>query len=254
MAEPEVQTTVGGLRAIELYYRFIRDIASGQPAFLQTHTRLNSPGLGTIMPENFREVAEVTTQCNELFRLELLQALDAWQKFMDRELHFGWIAVYMPVRFLHEVGGDRTLSEICARYALPPSRICFALSDRLLEETDGTAAARILALRDLGFHLMLTGFGGNNCPMMRLADFPVDYVMLSPEVTHYIDKSERADSAVRSILGFVSDLGAEPIADGVLGSRQAELLFECGCQYCAGPLAGKYMAERYVRRKSDSDT
>ena len=56
---------------------------------------------------------------------------------------------------------------------------------------------------------------------------------------------------VKSIVGFVNDIGAEPIADGVYNSRQAEMLYSFECSYCAGTLAGKYMTERYVRRKND---
>jgi len=35
--------------------------------------------------------------------------------------------------------------------------------------------------------------------------------------------------------------------------HQAEILYEFECHYCAGELAGKYMAERYIRRKSKED-
>ena len=99
---------------------------------------------------------------------------------------------------------------------------------------------------------MLTNFGASNCPLMRLSDFPVDFVMLSPEVTNYIGKGERSDNAVRSIISFVNDIGSEPVADGVFNSRQAETLYSFECSYCAGSLSGKYMTERYVRRRSDS--
>lgn len=52
MADKEVQTTVGGLRAVELNYRTIREISSGQTAFFQSRTMLNSPKLGVLSPIN----------------------------------------------------------------------------------------------------------------------------------------------------------------------------------------------------------
>lgn len=252
MAESTVQTTVDGLRAIEIHYRMIRNISTGQTAFLQSRTQLNTPGLGALQPENYRAVAEVTNQCTDLFRLELLQVIEAIKKFEERELIFEWVTVYMPVRFLMELRADRTLLEYCEKHELSSGKLCFALSDRLLMETDGIAAERLQAMRNRGFHFMLTDFGADTCPLMRLAGFPVDYVMLSPEVTHYIGRNERSDNAVQSIVDFVDGLGATPIADGVLDSHQAETFHEFGCTYCAGPLAGKYMAERYVRRRGES--
>ena len=56
------ESRVGGLRAVELYYRVIRDISNGVPAFLHTQTRLNAPALGVLYPEQFRDVAEITFQ------------------------------------------------------------------------------------------------------------------------------------------------------------------------------------------------
>ena len=239
---------VDGLRPVELYYRVIRDISNGMPAFFHTQTRLNAPSLGVLHPEQFRDVAEITTQCVELFWLELRQAMDAVQTFEERELSFQWLSVYMPVKVLREIGIEHDLMERFTEMELPTNRICFELSEKLLEETDGLAAGSIRNLRNRGFHFMLSGFGGNNCPMMRLADFRVDYVMLSPEVAYYIDRGGRADEAVKSIIGFVSDLEAEAIADGVQNSHQAETLHSFECRYCAGSLAGEYKQERFVQR------
>ena len=98
---------------------------------------------------------------------------------------------------------------------------------------------------------MLTGFGGEGSPVMKLSEFEVDHVMLSPEITQYLGKDERSDNAVKALIDFATDLNAEPIADGVQNVRQAEKLYEFECMYCAGSLAGKYIAEKYVRRRSD---
>ena len=250
MAE-KAQTTVGGLRAVELYYRRIRDISSGSVKFYQSQCRLNTPQMGVLMPESFRDVCEVTTQCVELFRLELIQAMLAAKKFQERDLVFDWVSVYMPVKFLTEPGAEKKVYEIFERYKTDSNRICFSLGEKLLEEVDGMAADVIKKLRNSGYHFMVTNFGSNACPLMRLTDFAVDYVMLSPEITTYIGRDERSDGAVKAIIDFVSGLGAEPIADGVVNSTQAEKLFSFDCRCAAGTLSGKYMQERSVRRTSE---
>ena len=251
MADDKRQTLVDGLRAVELYYRSIREISSGTTQFFQSQTRLNSPKLGTIMPENFREVCEITTQCISLFDLELLQLLEAHNKFVERDLTFKWMSVYIPAKYLADKKCERNILEYCSRYKVPTNRICFELSSRVLTDEENDITGMIKRLRNRGFHFMLNGFGGDTCPLMRLSGFEVDYVMLSPEVMQYVGTNERADSAVKSIIDFVSGLGAEPIADAVRTAQQAERLYECECSYCAGSLVGKYMAERYVRRKGE---
>ncbi len=244
-------TTVDGMRAVELYYRVIRNISAGSCAFYQSQTRLNTPGLGTLMPENFRDVSEITQQCINLFELELVQAIEGVNKFNERELNFGWVSVYMPAKFLRDISAERRLLEVCDRFQTATTSICFALSEKLFEETEPIVSENITKLRRRGFHFMMTDFGSISSPIMKLSEFEVDYVMFSPEVTRYIGRDERSDSAVKSLIDFVSGLGAEPIGDGVSNIKQAETLFEFECNYCAGELAGKYMAERYVRRKAD---
>lgn len=243
---------VGGLRPVELNYRPIREISSGRTVNFQSVTKLNSPSLGVMMPEAYREVAEMSPQCLNLFSLELDQALNAILHFTEREVPFGWVSVYMPVWFLKEKRAEKNVVEQCQRLGVPTNKICFELGEKLLTDTGSEEAAdTINNMRNRGFHFMLNEFGGDSCPMMRLANFPVDFVMLSPEVVNYIGKNERSDSAVQSIIDFIGDMGGEPIADGVSTSRQAETLYEFECAYCAGKLAGDYVAERFVRSKAE---
>ena len=242
-----------GLRAVELYYRPIKEISNGSVAFYQSQTRLNSEKFGVLLPDAYREVSEMSPQCLSLFSLEFTQALEAIAKFIEKEKSFAWLSVYMPVWFLKEKRAELKLIEQCEKFGVPTNRLCFQLSEKLLAEKDGAAATAIDNLRKRGFHFLLEDFGGDVCPMMRLADFPVDYVMLSPEVANHIGKNERADNAVKSILGFVSDLGCEPVADGVVNSKQAEMFYAFECSYCAGSLAGNYETEKRICRKKDND-
>lgn len=251
MSQEKQQTTVGGLRGVELHYRMIREIMSGQQAFFQSRAQLNTPGLGTLMPENFRQVAELSDQCKELFRLELVQAMEAHNKFVEREYQFNWMSVYMPLKFLLEYGLDRTLMKFCEKYEISENRLCFTLSDRILMKGNKTLSVTIQNLRNRGYHFMMTDFGGDGCPVMRLTDFPVDYVMMSPEAIQKMGRGERFDNAVHSLINFITEMGAIPIADGVQDIHQTESLYEYGCVYCAGALSGKYMAERYIRKKSE---
>ena len=251
VADIEIQTTVGGLRAVEMQYRTIREIASGHTAFYQSQTILNAPKLGVLTPDKYRDVCEMTNQSSKLFELELIQALDACGAFIESELNFGWLSLYMPVRCLREKRTVKMINEKLAQREMATSKICFELAISLLEETDGEAADTINKMRNLGYHFMLSDFGQSSCPMMRLAEFSVDYVMLSPEVSNYIGRGERSDNAVKSIISFVNDLGSEPVADGVFNSRQAETLYSFECSYCTGNIAGKYMAENDIIGKNE---
>ena len=248
----DLQTEVGGLRAVEMFYRGIREIETGSLTFFQSKTRLNTPGLGTLMPENFRDVAELTNQCIALFDLEFRQAREALKRFMERDFFFRWLSVYMPPAYLLERALENKLMSILDDEEIDCNRVCFELPLKILVEGNVKMSRAIENLRNRGFHFMLTGFGGNNSPLMKLSEYPVDYVMLSQEITSYIGKNQRSNDAVKSIIDFVGGLDTDPIADGISTASQAETLFECDCRYIAGSLAGKYTAERYVRKKTET--
>ena len=54
-------------------------------------------------------------------------------------------------------------------------------------------------------------------------------------------------------LRFYPTEDAQTVLENAQNTRggSAELLYTFECTYCAGALAGKYMAEKYVRRKTD---
>ena len=61
-------STVDGVRAIELFYRPVRRISTGTPVFFQSEMRLNSPLIGTMLPDYYRTSAEHSGQIVKLFR------------------------------------------------------------------------------------------------------------------------------------------------------------------------------------------
>ena len=87
----DINTTVDGVRAIEMRYRAIWSSAEKLPAFYQSSIRLNSPDMGVLLPERFMPVIEADDRCISIFRLALLQTVKAAEKFNDRGLDFDWV-------------------------------------------------------------------------------------------------------------------------------------------------------------------
>ncbi len=238
---PETRTNVGGLRAIELNYRPLRDIASGRTVCYLARTHLNTPGLGILMPESFRPVAEQNNKSSDLFHLELLQLAEALRNLKESGRFFNWICIDMPLSILRDSTASALADKICEQSKITPNIICFKIPEQTLYQSDSVAADNTARLRRRGYHIILENFGEISCPYIRLSELSVDYVMLSPSITYSVGKKERTDQAVNSIITFINDLGMEPIADGVQNSTQAEAFYEFGCNYCAGPLSGDYV-------------
>jgi EAL domain-containing protein (putative c-di-GMP-specific phosphodiesterase class I) len=253
MENEVMETKVGGLRAVEVLYRGIRGFESGDITFLQSKTKLNTPDLGTLMPENYRKVAELSNQCVSLFELELAQVLESVKNLQKRDYYFRWMSVYMPLKYLEMRGMQHTIVKILEEAEIDTNRICFELTPDILVDGNQLHSRNIENLRNRGFHFMITEFGGVNSPLMRLAYFPVDYVQLSRAIIGYLKDDDRSLSAVSSMVEFAQGLGAESIADGVSTVEQAEKLYQAQCLYGTGPLIGKFVGERYLRKKNGEE-
>ena len=247
----ETVTKVGGLRAVDMKFRGIREFEFGELQFLQSKTKLNTPDLGTLMPETFRKVSELSNQCISLFELELRQLIENIKMLQDSDFYFRWVSMYMPLRYLEKKDIQNILMDKMDETGIDTNKICFEISPDILFEGKPIHGTNIDHLRNRGFHFMLTDFGGMNSPLIRLAYYPVDYVQLSEEMIGYLVDESRTLAAVESIVEFASGMGAETIADGVTRVEQAELLFKAQCRYGSGPLVGKYMSSRYLKNKKE---
>ena len=143
-----LETKVGGLRAVDMYYRGIREFESGEISFLQSKTRLNTPDLGTLMPETYRKVAELSNQCVSLFDLEFRQLLETIKTLQEREYYFRWISVYMPLKVLGEKGFQAKLMTKMDDFGIDTNKVCFEISPDLLIKGDGSHSTAIEHLRN----------------------------------------------------------------------------------------------------------
>ena len=244
-------STVDGVRAVELFYRPIKNTDSGRVTFLQSQTRLNSPAMGTLMPADYLPVAQLSDRCVSIFKLAFVQLLQALGKFHEREVDVDWASVFMPARFLRQTEAPRVVADYCDKFGVKYDRVCFELSSDVLDEADSTAADNVALMRRQGIHFLLTGFGTEGFKMLKTAEFKVDNIMLDGSVAQVLGKSDRYDTCVNSLLNFVFDLNAEVIADGITDDKQVKQLSGMQCLYYSGENAGKYIAERYVRNRNE---
>lgn len=239
-------STVDGLRAVELSYRPIRSTADGDVLFFQSAMRLNGPTLGVLAPEDFMPVAESTGQAFPLFKLALVQLAQAIAKFRAREISFSWCSLAIPAAALGRLDCVKTICDLCETLKADPAKICFEIPQNALGDT--AAAVNVGVLRQKGFHFMVCGFDGGG--LTQIAELEADFVMLSPAATENMSGGERALTCVKTLLDFVNGIEAEPIACGIFDDEQLKTLHDMGCYYYAGAGAGKYVAERYVRRRN----
>ena len=238
-------STVDGVRAIELFYRPVRRISTGTPVFFQSEMRLNSPLIGTMLPDYYRTSAEHSGQIVKLFRLGFAQLLRSVKAYEEKGTLPQHISICLPVLYLRDEKSAGEIIEMCTRFEAEPDNICFEVSSDLLFENDGLAAAAMSALSAEGFRFMLSDFGMAGAPLTGIADFPVDYVILDKAICFSAGKSERQNACIKALVGLASQLGAETIAP-CADKEQEKQAENLGCLYT---VSGNFTGGRYAFRK-----
>lgn len=247
-------TTVDGLRAIEMRYRSVFSTGTKEAAFCQSSIRLNSPDMGVLLPDRFMPVLESDDRCVPIFKLALLQTVKAAEKFTERELDFNWISVFMPLRLLAKNNCLNILTEFTDIIGVKPNKICFEISPLLLND-DGDCRKTMKKLRKAGYHTMITNVGGNAFPLLSLAEFEPEYVMMDEQITQLLGQDERSETCAQSVISFINNLDAEPIATGVPSAEIADRLYELECSYYTGAAhsgyyTGNFQREKFMRTKN----
>ncbi|MGN0114900.1 MAG: EAL domain-containing protein, partial [Acutalibacteraceae bacterium] len=131
-----IVTTVDGVRAIELFYRPIKETAGNETVFYQSQMRFNSPNMGVMMPSRYAAVLEASVQSTRIFELAFQQLLKALNKFSERGVLYDWVSLYMPVRYLKRSACAASVAAMCKKALVKPERVCFELSPAVFDETD----------------------------------------------------------------------------------------------------------------------
>ncbi|MFP5076318.1 bifunctional diguanylate cyclase/phosphodiesterase [Rhizobium sp. YIM 134829] len=126
------------------------------------------------------------------------------------------------------------LDEHLKRAGIPPSSLCFELSER--HDNDGIQGFdRVLQrLRQHGFKLAIDDFGAGFSGLRLLSRAAVDYVKIDRHFIARIDSTPRHRHLVKHIVTMAHKLGARVIAEGVETEAEFHVCRDLGCDLLQG--------------------
>jgi diguanylate cyclase (GGDEF)-like protein len=114
------------------------------------------------------------------------------------------------------------LLEHMAKASIPPSSVCFELSERFDNTSVPEFSALIARMRKEGFKLAIDDFGVGHGEMKLLCEFPVDYLKIDRYFIDGVDRNPRKRHLVKNIVNIAHVLGVRVIAEGI--ENEAEFL------------------------------
>ena len=109
-----------------------------------------------------------------------------------------------------------------AKASIPPSSICFELSERFDNTSVPEFSTLMTRIRKEGFKLAIDDFGVGHGEMKLLCDFAVDYLKIDRHFIEGIDRNPRKRHLVKNIVNIAHVLGVRVIAEGI--ETEAEFL------------------------------
>jgi len=163
------------------------------------------------------DVLDQAERSGELLALEQMLASRALAKFATIE-DFSSTTLFLnlDVRLIQK--GEllvESLLQHLKKNGIPPSSICFELSERFDNTSVPEFAALIARMRKAGFKLAIDDFGVGHGEMKLLCDYPVDYLKIDRHFVAGIDQNPRKRHLFKNFITMAHVLGIRVIAEGV---------------------------------------
>lgn len=220
----------------------IVNMATGQAFAFEALVRgLNGEGAGSVLAQVDDKTRYTFDQKCRVTAIQLAAKLYDPASAEMLSINFMPNAVYEPRACI------RMTLATAEQYKFPLERIIFEFCEN--ERVDPDHLLNILqAYRNMGFKTAIDDFGAGYSGLNLLARFQPDLVKLDMDLIRNIDTNPAKRSIVRHILAMLTDLGIEPICEGVETQGELRVLQDLGVSLIQGYLLAKPSFERFERR------
>ncbi|MGL5258004.1 MAG: bifunctional diguanylate cyclase/phosphodiesterase [Proteocatella sp.] len=223
----------------QMYYQPIMDAKKGFFVGLEALVRWVHSKRGMISPAEFIPVAESSGQIKGLEKWiihEVFKQVKTWEEYMDFPI---FVSINLSARGIIEKNLTEYLKELLAVYGIKPKHIEFEVTETAVLHNIEHSMRVLSDLKHMGFKISLDDFGTGYSSLNYLKNLPIDKVKLDRSFVENIDKNNKDQLLVQSIIELSHRMELEVVGEGVETSSQNELLWELGCDYIQGYYHGK---------------
>jgi diguanylate cyclase (GGDEF)-like protein/PAS domain S-box-containing protein len=227
-------------RQFVLFYQPQISAANGAVVGAEALLRWEHPRLGVIAPGAFLSMLEDTPA---------ISAVGAWvceeacRQAREWEL-LGYklqMAVNVSPRQLSDENLPLLLKNLVAHYGVDTSCIKLEVTESMLTQDIGKAAAVLRSLEDEGFRIALDDFGTGYSNLSYLRQFPITTIKIDRSFVQEIEQDRRCLDIVNGVIAFAKSLKLAVICEGIETEAQACAIRSTECDVLQGYLIGKPM-------------
>lgn len=197
--------TESGIAPLELVKYKVLSCRDNSPQGIFTELRINSLELGALYPAQYRVVTNRNSQSVRLATWAFRHILPMLSEQSDS----GWISFYIPAKMLMRDHLKKLLENERKKGVADFTGLVAEVSSEILYEDAEQAAAKMRALREeYGIRFLLSEFGDEYCPVLRLPSYPLDFVLLDQA----LDSEEAMKTSAAASVNLAKQCGIKVIS------------------------------------------
>jgi diguanylate cyclase (GGDEF)-like protein/PAS domain S-box-containing protein len=223
-------------REMTLHYQPCLDLATGGVVGVEALLRWKRPELGLLLPRDFIALADFTGVMLSVGPWVLETACGQgreWQRRGSRGLR---MMVNLSAHELQQEDLVVHVEKALAASGLDPDTLHLEVPEGYAMRDLDRAVETLRALRSLGVHLSIDGFGAGFSSLAHLRRLPVDALKIDLGFVRGATTDPDDASIVTAVIAVAHSLGLRVVALGVESEAQVALLRSLGCDEVQGYL------------------
>ena len=211
-----------------------RTLVDDDAPHIELLIRLRDEDGRVVLPGAFLPAAERYGLLPTLDRWVIAQALSHFDQLHVSGRRPGRCALNLSASTLEDDGLAEYILELIERHAVPPSLLCFEITETEAVRNLARAVRFIERLRATGCLVALDDFGAGMSSFGYLKNLPVDMIKIDGSFIRDIDHDAMSRSIVEAVAAIGHQRGLEVVAEWVDSDRMLATLRELGVDYAQG--------------------
>jgi diguanylate cyclase len=196
--------------------------------------RWNSATLGSVRPDEFIPLAELTSDIIEIGAVVIDHAASFAADLRDRVGEEVRVTLNASPLQLDRSGFAATVREAFEERGLSGRSVGIEITEGTLLESGALECANLSLLREFGARVLLDDFGTGYSSFGYLRDFQIDTIKIDRSFTQRMVDDRHSAALIQAILAMARGMDMEVVAEGIETEEQAKLLRLLGCRYGQG--------------------
>lgn len=207
------------------------------------------PVRGFITPGDFIPVVEQNGMIADVDRYMWQCAAGILKRWASLGRDDLFVSVNVSPKDFYFMDVCEELLGIVGQYGIPGSRLRIEITETVMMNDNAGKFEILRRLQESGFVVEMDDFGSGYSSLNMLRNMPVDMIKIDMMFINDMQNLTRTATILRNVINMMSELGLEPITEGIETEEQYRILSRMGCNLFQGYLFAKPMpVEEFEKR------